>query len=88
MGSSYSIKCNVSRFVNKKSLKAIVVEQQFFFDQGRVFFDVPVSKVVEVLKLRCVDNVWVLIGVWPKLDFDLKNTPQVNVTLSTFFSSK
>ena len=45
--------------------------------QGRVFFDIPLSKVEEVLKLRCVDNIWVLIGVWPKVDFDLKETPQV-----------
>ena len=50
--------------------------------QGRVFFDIPLSKVEEVLKLRCVDNIWVLIGVWPKVDFDLKETPQVWASLA------
>ncbi len=44
--------------------------------QGRVFFDIPVSKIESILKLRCIDNAWVLFGVWPKLDLDLKNTPQ------------
>lgn len=44
--------------------------------QGRVFFDIPFCDLDKVLKLRCVDNVWVLFGVWPKVDLDLSLEPQ------------
>ena len=50
-----------------------------------MFFDIPLSKVDQILKLRCIDNVWVLFGVWPKLDLDLKNTPQVRTPIQTSF---
>ena len=37
--------------------------------QGRVFFDVPISQIQNVLKLRCVDNLCVIIGVRSNFDF-------------------
>ena len=37
--------------------------------QGRVFFDVPVSQIDNVLMLRCMDNACVLIGVRSNFEF-------------------
>ena len=37
--------------------------------QGRVFFDLPISQVENIIKLRCMDNAWVLIGVRKTFDF-------------------
>ena len=37
--------------------------------QGRVFFDVSISQIKNVLKLRCMDNAYVIIGVRSNFDF-------------------
>jgi len=50
-----------------------------FHFQGRVFFDVNISRLREVLELRCIDHVWVIIGVWPCVDLDLKEASQANL---------
>ena len=36
--------------------------------QGRIFFDIPVSKIRSVLELKCVDNAYIIIG--KRTDFD------------------
>ena len=37
--------------------------------QGRIFFDVPISQIENVVKLRCMDNAYVIIGVRSEFDF-------------------
>jgi len=37
--------------------------------RGRVVFDIDVQKVKEVLKLRCVNTVWVMLGHTPDIEY-------------------
>jgi len=50
--------------IKEKSPSSITVKHQ-----GRVFFDIPVSKIRNVLELKCVDNAYVIIGKRSNFDF-------------------
>ena len=49
--------------INEKHPSSIAVKHQ-----GRIFFDIPVSNIRDVLELKCVDNAYVIIG--KRTDFD------------------
>ena len=49
--------------INEKHPSSITVKHQ-----GRIFFDIPVSNIRDVLDLKCVDNAYVIIG--KRTDFD------------------
>ena len=50
--------------IKEKSPSSVTVKHQ-----GRVFFDIPVSKIRNVLELKCVDNAYVIIGKRSNFDF-------------------
>ena len=52
-----------SEALEKLNVKSVSVER------GRILFDIPVDEVKNALKLRCVDNVYVILGVFPVFDF-------------------
>eukprot|EP00095_Tigriopus_kingsejongensis_P000571 maker-scaffold372_size192401-snap-gene-0.41 protein:Tk00571 transcript:maker-scaffold372_size192401-snap-gene-0.41-mRNA-1 annotation:"thump domain-containing protein 3-like" len=48
--------------------------------RGRVFLDIEEERVSEVLKLRTIDNVWIMLAVTP--DFELESDPTAEASLA------
>ena len=44
---------------------------------GRVVFDIPLSKLNQVMKLRTIDNIWVIIGAKSDFDFSLSEEESI-----------